>query len=68
MDDYLTEDELAKQLKVSRSFLWALRTKQGLPHIRIGRTVRYEPQAVTEWLKVNDENNNASNGKQEGEE
>ena len=65
MEIYLTEGELAEQLKVSRSFLWALR-KRGLPHLRIGRTVRYEFHNVAEWLKMNNEQHNASNTKQEG--
>ena len=66
MDEYLTEEELAERLKVSRTTLWALRN-QGLPHCRIrSRMVRYRIEEVTEWLKMNNENNNASNGKQEG--
>lgn len=52
MEPYWSEDDLAKHLKVSRSFLWELR-KKGLPCIRIGRTVRYQPDAVAEWLSRN---------------
>ena len=55
MEPYWSEDELAKHLKVSRSFLWELR-KKGLPCIRIGRTVRYQPDAVAEWLSRNQNN------------
>ncbi len=66
MTELLTEDELAKQLRVSRSFLWTLR-KKGLPFTQMGRTVRYESQAVTEWLAQNNKQNKASEGKQEGD-
>ena len=38
MSQYLTENELAEELKLSRSFLWALR-KQGL--VNAGREVKH---------------------------
>jgi len=49
MDNYLTEEELAEKLRVSRVFLYSLR-KQGLPFRRIHRTIRYSPQEVETWL------------------
>lgn len=67
MDQLLTENELAERLRLSRSFLWGLR-KRGLPHLRIGRTVRYEFQTVADWLAQNYKQNPASDGKQDGVE
>ena len=67
MTQLLTETELAEELKLSRSFLWGLR-KRGLPHLRIGRTVRYDFRDVADWLSQNCKQNNASSGKQEGDE
>ena len=41
---------------------------KGLPHLRIGRTVRYEFQSVADWLTQNYKQNPASDGKQDGVE
>lgn len=49
MENYLTEEELAEKLRVSRVFLYELR-KQGLPFRRIHRTIRYLPEEVETWL------------------
>ena len=67
MSQLLTENELAEELNLSRSFLWGLR-KRGLPHLRIGRTVRYEFQTVADWLTQNYKQDTASSPKQEGVE
>jgi|GEM_PF-2395894 len=45
-------DELAKQLMVSKSTIVKLR-KQGLPTIRIGDSVRFDPEAVMHFLNIN---------------
>lgn len=58
MERYLTEEEIAEQLQVSRTLLWALR-KEGFPHYRLGRVVRYQADDVHEWLK-NHHNSNAA--------
>lgn len=67
MSQLLTEDELAKELKVSRNFLWTLR-KKGLPHLRLGRTVRYEFQAVLDWIDKDVEEKAPAVVEQGGEE
>lgn len=54
MDQFLTEAELAKHLGVSRWQLWSLR-KQGLPHFRIGRAIRYRPDEVLAWFEEHDD-------------
>jgi excisionase family DNA binding protein len=48
----LTIKEATRLLKVSERKLWDLTNKHGLPCIRLGsRTVRYDPQDVTQWLE-----------------
>ena len=42
-------DELASQLMVSKSTIVQLR-KQGLPVIRIGNSVRFDPEAVMHFI------------------
>lgn len=50
----LTEKELRQKLWVNRGTLLKLR-KQGLPHIKIGRLVRFDFDDVMSWLKANSE-------------
>ena len=45
-------DELAKQLMVSKSTIVKLR-KQGMPVIRIGDSVRFDPEAVMYFINDN---------------
>ena len=47
--DLLSERELVRALKVSRTTLWRLRA-QGLPAVQLGRLVRYDLRQVREWL------------------
>lgn len=46
----LTSDELAQQLRISRSKLDEL-AKEGLPFVRVGSTRRYELAEVLNWLR-----------------
>lgn len=48
----LTEKELRQRLWVNRGTVLKLR-KQGLPHIKIGRLVRFDFDDVMNWLKAN---------------
>jgi excisionase family DNA binding protein len=46
----LRAEEVAEQLGLSRLRVWEL-SRQGLiPTVKIGRSYRYDPQAVREWL------------------
>ena len=46
-----TEKELAERLGLSTSLLAKLRvTGEGPPFLKIGKSVRYDPVAVDEWL------------------
>lgn len=51
MDEFLTEAELCELLKVSRTYLWELRTGEGLPHCKMGRMIRYRTRDVIDWLE-----------------
>ena len=51
MNEYLTETELAKRLKVSRYVLWTLR-KTGLPYRRVRGAILFVPEEVDAWLDV----------------
>lgn len=50
MSNLLTTKQLAEKLQVAEITLHKWREK-GLPFIRIGRAVRFEIEAVNEWIK-----------------
>lgn len=54
MNNYITTEELAEKLKVTRQTIWLWR-KNGLPHIKISRSVRFDFEAVLEWINKQNE-------------
>lgn len=53
-DEFLTGDELCQKLKVKKSFLYTPVRRKGpnaIPCIRIGKYLRYDLQAVREWIE-----------------
>ena len=48
-DVYLTSKDLEKKYQISRSTVdnWK---KEGLPHIKIGRSVRFDEAEVDKWI------------------
>ena len=46
----VTVRELAAHLAVSESWLYQQVEHGRIPHYRIGRAVRFDPAAITEWL------------------
>jgi excisionase family DNA binding protein len=56
LDELLTVDEVAALLKVSRSWVYEHTRKRGiprsgrLPHIKVGKYVRFDPRAVRAFL------------------
>jgi len=47
----MTEEELARELRVERVYLWR-RRNEGMPYYRLGsRTIRYSLSDVLEWLE-----------------
>lgn len=47
---YITTNELAETLRVSRVTLGEWR-KKGMPHMKSGKFVRYVESEVVEWLR-----------------
>jgi excisionase family DNA binding protein len=47
-----TAEDLAKFLKLSVSYIRRLTRTAGLPAVRIGRSVRYDRQAILTWLQA----------------
>lgn len=47
----LDAEELATQLGESKQTVYALAREKGLPCIRFGRAIRFDPFAVREWLQ-----------------
>ena len=56
LDELLTVDEVAALLKVSKSWVYEHTRKRGtprsgrLPHVKVGKYVRFEPRAVREFV------------------
>jgi len=46
----VTEQELTRHLNLSRTTLWRMRAA-GLPHVMVGRHVRYDLSSVRSWLE-----------------
>jgi len=49
---YITEAELAKILKVSKSTLYKLREDGSLPFQMIGTCIRYSTEEIEKWLET----------------
>jgi excisionase family DNA binding protein len=50
MDSLLTADEVAALLQVSKAWVYAETRKKRIPHVPLGRYVRYRRSAVVEWI------------------
>jgi excisionase family DNA binding protein len=57
VSEYITTEELAEKLKVTRQTISNWR-KEGLPFLKLGRAVRFDLDKVKEWI----EKKGASNG------
>lgn len=62
----LTVTDLAKELQVSTSKLLRLTRAGRLPHLRIGRLIRYELEAVKGALRVEAQQHPAQTGTSRG--
>ena len=47
----LRAEQAAKALAISPRLLWTLTNDGTIPCVRIGRTVRYDPNDLTAWIK-----------------
>ena len=48
---YTTEEELAKELRVSQRHLINLRNRRLIPYIKLGRLIRYDRAAVQKAIQ-----------------
>lgn len=46
----LKPQEAAKALAISPRKLWSLTASGEIPHVKIGRLVRYRPESLATWL------------------
>jgi len=54
LDELLTLAELAEKLKVRKSWVYARTRETGpgsMPRLKAGKYLRFQEQAVTEWLR-----------------
>lgn len=47
----LSVRQLAEELGLSERTVWTLYRREGCPHFRIGRTVRFNLDRVMDWLE-----------------
>lgn len=50
-DRAITAAELATLLAVQPDMIYKQARKGGIPHIRIGTAVRFDPKVILEWLQ-----------------
>ncbi|MEI9980434.1 MAG: helix-turn-helix domain-containing protein [Edaphobacter sp.] len=46
----ITVSELASMLNISRRQLYKMAAANRIPHLKIGASVRFDPDAIREWL------------------
>jgi len=46
----LNPKDAAKTLAISERKLWSLTNAKEIPHVRIGRAVRYSPDDLRAWI------------------
>lgn len=51
LEAYITEDELAASLKISKRSLANYRARKVIPFLKIGRVIRFNPAAVNAALE-----------------
>ena len=51
MSDVLNIDEACEYLKLARSTIYRFTRAGIIPHIRIGRSLRFKKEVLDEWLR-----------------
>jgi excisionase family DNA binding protein len=51
-DKLLTADEVADLMRVTRAWVYAETRRNTIPHLRLGRYVRYRRSAIEEWMRA----------------
>ena len=49
--DLIRPDELAKGMKVAQGTVYAWCERGLIPHIRLGKCIRFDPVEIKEWLQ-----------------
>jgi len=44
-------DQICERLKVKRSFIYDLTCRKQIPHIKVGRLLRFDPDEINNWLQ-----------------
>jgi excisionase family DNA binding protein len=50
-DDLLTAEEVASRLRVTPAWVYAQTRRRQIPHLRLGRYVRYRREALDKWIE-----------------
>jgi excisionase family DNA binding protein len=51
-DKLLTADEVAELMRVTRAWVYAETRRNAIPHLRLGRYVRYRRGAIEAWMRT----------------
>lgn len=51
-DKLLTADDVAELMRVTRAWVYAETRRNALPHLRLGRYVRYRRSAIEAWMRT----------------
>lgn len=49
-DEILTLDELCAWLKLKKDYVYHLTCQQAIPHLKIGRQLRFRRSEIEDWL------------------
>jgi len=50
IEPLLRPADAAKLLAISERTLWRMTNQRLVPHVRLGRSVRYDPAKLREWI------------------
>ena len=51
-DKLLTAGEVADLIRVTRAWVYAETRRNAIPHLRLGRYVRYRRSAIEAWIRA----------------
>lgn len=51
-DKLLTAGEVADLIRVTRAWVYAETRRNAIPHLRLGRYVRYRRSAIEAWMRA----------------
>ena len=51
LDRLLTVEEIASILNVKQSHIYTLTSQKRIPHIKMGKQLRFRESAINKWLK-----------------